>query len=326
MPRGQYAYAKIMYMSKEKVTTNILRELEPTVESELNRHVRQADTWNPHDYVPWGDGENFAYLGGRDWELTQSKLGEVARTAMYINLLTEDNLPSYHREIATTFGRDSAWGEWVGRWTAEEARHGISMRDYLVVTRAIDPVALEQARMQHMTAGYDSGDKTPLEAIAYVTLQELATRIAHRNTGKESLKDGDELADKLLGRIAKDENLHMVFYRNLGRAALDVAPDDTMRAITKEVQGFALPGATIPGFRKHAVTIAKAGIYDLDQHVHEVIEPTLKFWKIDTREDLTGDGAKARDDLYLTIEALATAAKRFKERQAEAASRQRDNQ
>lgn len=300
-------------MAKEIGTTNILRELEPVVESELNRHLRQTEDWNPHDYVPWSDGENFAYLGGRDWEPTQSRLGGVARTAMYVNLLTEDNLPSYHREIATTFGRDSAWGEWVGRWTAEEARHGISMRDYLVVTRAIDPVALEQARMQHMTAGYDSGDKSPLEAIAYVTMQELATRIAHRNTGKESLKDGDELADKLLTRIAKDENLHMVFYRNLGRAALDVAPNEMMRAITSEIQNFAMPGATIPDFRKHAVTIAKAGIYDLQQHVNEVVEPTLKFWKIDKREDLSDDGAAAREELYFTLDSLKKAAERFAE-------------
>ena len=42
---------------------------------------------------------------------------------MIVNLLTEDNLPSYHREIAPRFGRDGAWGQWVGQWTAEEGRH-----------------------------------------------------------------------------------------------------------------------------------------------------------------------------------------------------------
>ena len=83
---------------------------------------------------------------------------------MVVNLLTEDNLPSYHREIATRFGRDGAWGQWVGRWTAEEGRHGIALRDYLVVTRGVDPVELEALRMEHMTAGYDSGDKTMLQA------------------------------------------------------------------------------------------------------------------------------------------------------------------
>ena len=32
------------------------------------------------------------------------------------------------------------------------------MRDYLVVTRGVDPVELERARMDYMTSGYDSGD------------------------------------------------------------------------------------------------------------------------------------------------------------------------
>ena len=49
--------------------------------------------------------------------------GEVARTALVVNLLTEDNLPSYHRDIYESFGTDGAWGTWISRWTAEEGRH-----------------------------------------------------------------------------------------------------------------------------------------------------------------------------------------------------------
>jgi acyl-[acyl-carrier-protein] desaturase len=41
---------------------------------------------------------------------------------MLVNLLTEDNLPSYHAVLAKIMGRDGAWGQWVGRWTAEENR------------------------------------------------------------------------------------------------------------------------------------------------------------------------------------------------------------
>ena len=89
----------------------------------------------PHDYIPWSRGRDFAFLGGEDWTPEDSPLDPVARTAMTVNLLTEDNLPSYHREIANRFGLDGAWGQWVGRWTAEEGRHAIALRDYLVVTR-----------------------------------------------------------------------------------------------------------------------------------------------------------------------------------------------
>ena len=274
-------------MSQTPTTAALLAELEPVVEENLNRHEKMAQEWHPHDYVPWAEGRNFAFLGGEDWAPEQSRLDETAKAAMFVNLLTEDNLPSYHREIATRFSRDGAWGTWVGRWTAEENRHGIAIRDYLVVTRGVDPVELERARMDYMTSGYDSGDKTPLEAVAYVSFQELATRVSHRNTGKAT---GDPIADQLLARIAKDENLHMVFYRNLVAAALDIAPDETMRAIADEVIGFEMPGATMADFRKNSTIIAKAGIYDLRLHHDDVVAPILRHWKVFERERLRPRG------------------------------------
>ena len=69
------------------------------------------------------------------------------RSALFVNLLTEDNLPYYFRDIERMFGADGPWGEWVRRWTAEEGRHATVIRDYLTVTRMIDPVALERGRM-----------------------------------------------------------------------------------------------------------------------------------------------------------------------------------
>ena len=268
---------------------HLLEALEPVVAENLDRHLGLAQEWHPHDYVPWSEGRDFAFLGGEDWSPEQSRLSETAKAAMFTNLLTEDNLPSYHREIATRFGRDGAWGTWVGRWTAEENRHGIAMRDYLVVTRGVDPVELERARMDYMTSGYDSGDKTPLEAVTYVSFQELATRVSHRNTGKVT---DDPIADRMLARISKDENLHMVFYRNIVAAALEIAPDETMRAIADEVIGFEMPGATMAGFRRNSMIIAKAGIYDLRLHHDDVIMPMLRHWDVFDRTDL-GRGRRA---------------------------------
>ncbi len=294
----------------ESSQTALLKELEPTVEENLNRHIKMAQEWHPHDYVPWSEGRDFAFLGGEDWAPEQSRLDETAKAALITNLLTEDNLPSYHREIATNFGTDGAWGTWVGRWTAEENRHGIALRDYLVVTRGVDPVELERARMDYMTSGYDSGDKTALEAVAYVSFQELATRVSHRNTGKAT---GDPIADKLLARIAKDENLHMVFYRNLVAAAFDIAPDDTMKAVTKEVVGFEMPGATMAGFRKNSVIIAKAGIYDLRLHHDDVVSPVLRAWNVFERTDLGPEGEAARDELADFMVGLDAQATKFVE-------------
>jgi acyl-[acyl-carrier-protein] desaturase len=297
---------------------HLLEDLEPVVAENLDRHLALAQEWHPHDYVPWSEGRDFAFLGGEDYAPEQSRLSNTAKAAMFTNLLTEDNLPSYHREIATRFGRDGAWGTWVGRWTAEENRHGVALRDYLVVTRGVDPVELERARMDYMTSGYDSGDKTALEAVAYVSFQELATRVSHRNTGKVT---GDPIADKLLARIAKDENLHMVFYRNIVAAALEIAPDATMRAIADEVIGFEMPGATMAGFRRNSTIIAKAGIYDLRLHHDDVLMPVLRHWGVFERGDFGGEGEQAREELATFLEALDTQATRFVERRAETRAR-----
>ena len=295
----------------EGIQQRLLHDLEPVVTANLERHLSLAKEWHPHDYVPWSRGRDFAFLGGTDWAPEDSPLDPVAQTAMTVNLLTEDNLPSYHREIATRFGRDGAWGEWVGRWTAEEGRHGIALRDYLVVTRGVDPVELERLRMAHMSAGYDSGDKSALHTVAYVSFQELATRVSHRNTGAAT---GCPIAEQLLARIATDENLHMVFYRNLVAAALDMAPDATMRAICDEVIDFQMPGMGMPGFVRNSVTIARAGIYDLRLHHDEVIAPVLRFWKVFTRDDLGPAGERAREELADFMAGLDGQAARFVER------------
>ncbi len=297
-------------MPETPTTAALLQELEPVVEENLNRHEKMAQEWHPHDYVPWSQGRDFAFLGGQDWAPEDSKLNETAKAAMITNLLTEDNLPSYHREIATRFSRDGAWGTWVGRWTAEENRHGIAIRDYLVVTRGVDPVELERARMDYMTSGYDSGDKTPLEAVAYVSFQELATRVSHRNTGKAT---GDPIADQMLARIAKDENLHMVFYRNIVGAALELAPDETMRAIADEVINFEMPGATMAGFRKNSTIIAKAGIYDLRLHHDDVVAPILRHWRVFERGGFGPVGEQAREDLARFMVGLDAQATKFVE-------------
>jgi acyl-[acyl-carrier-protein] desaturase len=302
-------------------TIALLRDLEPTVEVNLNRHLATAKEWFPHEYVPWSQGRDFdGVLKGLAWEPDQSALSDVARTSLIVNLLTEDNLPSYHHEIAALFGRDGAWGTWVHQWTAEEGRHGMAIRDYLLTTRAVDPIELERARMRHMTAGFVSDHSAEaLHSIAYVSFQELATRVSHRNTGRIS---GDPICDQLLARVAADENLHMLFYRNLLAACFDLAPDATMRAVCDVVKEFQMPGHGIENFTRKSVQIAVAGIYDLRIHHDEVLWPILRQVRVFERNDLSAEGEKARTELSEFLAALDGAATRFEEKRA--AKRERD--
>jgi len=300
-------------MSKPMSQTELLLELEQVVAENLDRHLNVAKEWFPHEYVPWSDGRDFdGVLGGEPWRPDDSPLSEVARSSLIVNLLTEDNLPSYHHEIAMLFGRDAAWGEWVHRWTAEEGRHGMAIRDYLLTSRAVDPVELERLRMQHMSTGYESAHHDDLlRSLAYVSFQELATRVSHRNTGKIT---EDPVADQLLAKIAADENLHMIFYRNLLQAALELAPDQTMRAITDVVTTFQMPGTDIAGFRRKAVEMAVAGVYDLRQHRDDVVMPVLRYWRVFEIEGLGPDGEQARTELSSFLDGLDKQAARFEDK------------
>jgi acyl-[acyl-carrier-protein] desaturase len=300
-------------MTTTLTQTEMLRELDQVVVGELNRHEKVAKEWFPHEYVPWSEGRNFdGLMGGEQWTEQDSGVSDVARSALIVNLLTEDNLPSYHHEIALIFGRDDAWGEWVHRWTAEEGRHAIAMRDYMLVKRLVDPVALERFRMKHMSQGYVSAHSGELmSSLAYVSFQELATRVSHRNTGKFT---NDPMCENLLTRIAADENLHMIFYRNLMDAALKIDPDQAMVAILDVVKNFQMPGANLPGFQRKAVEMAVEGIYDLRSHRDEVVAPVLRFWKVFELEGLSADGEAARTELAELMEALEKQALRFEDK------------
>lgn len=290
----------------------LLHDLEPEAERLLRRHEKVSQEWFPHEYIPYRLGRDF---DKEPWTPDQPRLSGVAQVAFEIGLLTEDNLPSYHRLIHGMFGSgDGAWLNWVGRWTAEEGRHAIVLRDYLTVTRNLDPVALERGRMGQLQTGYDRDTIDPLRGLAYVSFQEVATRIAHRNTGRYS---DDPVADRIMLRIATDETLHAVFYRDILTAALDAQPSAGVQAIAAEVLAFDMPGTAIPGYLRKAMQMAQAGIFDLRIHHDEVIWPMLRHWRIFEREGLAPAAEAARDGLADYLRQLDASARRFEERRAQ---------
>ena len=289
----------------------LLEELEIEAGRLMDRHLKVAQEWFPHDFIPYRLGRDF---DKEPWTPEQPRLTGVAQTSFEIGLLTEDNLPSYHRLIHGMFGKgDGAWLNWVGRWTAEEGRHAIVLRDYLTVTRNMDPTLLERGRMAQLQQGYDHESPDTLHGLAYVAFQELATRISHRNTGRYS---NDPVADKIMVRIAADENLHMVFYRDILKAAIAIEPSAAVRAIVDEVLSFQMPGAGIPNFLRKAADIAKAGIYDLRVHRDEVLMPIIKYWGVFELTGLDAAAEEARKRLAEHLEKLDRAAKRFEDRLA----------
>jgi acyl-[acyl-carrier-protein] desaturase len=291
----------------------LLAELEPTAARLLDRHLATSKEWFPHDLVPWSRGRDFE--DGYEWSPEGVELSAEVRSALFVNLLTEDNLPYYFRTIEAMFGRDSAWGVWARRWTAEEGRHSIVIRDYLTVTRAIDPVHLERARMAQVECGEVPEPESVHDGFAYVALQELATRIAHHNTGK--LLE-DKAGYEVMKKVASDENRHHLFYRDLVTAALEVDPSGMVCALERQVRTFEMPGTGILDFELHAKAIAKAGIYDFGIHHDQILQPVvLRHWGVESLEGLTPEAEKARAALVKRIERIGRAGRRLSGRRDE---------
>lgn len=279
-----------------------LADLESEAEVLLERHLAAHKEWHPHTLVPWSRGRDFE--PGEEWDPDEFPLSEAVRSSLYVNLLTEDNLPHYFQTIRDLF-RGDAWTEWAGRWVAEEGRHSQVIRDWLLITRAIDPRALETARMLQVQTGEVPRPDLVIDGLVYVALQELATRLAHRNTG---LLIDDPAGQQIMKRVATDENFHHLFYRDLCAAAMELDPSGFVLALERQVVEFNMPGTGIPEFTKHARVIAAAGIYDFEQHVEKILDPVIgSQWGIDDLADLSDDAKESRDRLHAHIARLRKA-------------------
>src|SRR5947207_15342568 len=85
--------------------SRLVCELTPVAERLYDRHDATAKEWFPHEMVPWGRGRDF--LPDETWDSDEVPMPDGVRSALFVNLLTEDNLPYYFRTIEALFGADS---------------------------------------------------------------------------------------------------------------------------------------------------------------------------------------------------------------------------
>ncbi|HJV08759.1 MAG TPA: acyl-ACP desaturase [Acidimicrobiales bacterium] len=285
--------------------TDLLHELAPEAERLLERHLAASKEWFPHELVPWD--EVIKHDPRDEWDPEFRPIPDPVRRALFVNLLTEDNLPYYTTDITRLFGIDHAWGAWNRRWTAEEGRHSIVIRDFLTVTGAIDPKVMERGRMQHAEYGFHQPIGGAADGFVYVALQELATRISHWNTGK--LME-DKAGNDVMKRVAADENMHYLFYKDVTNAAVSLDPSTMVLAMERQVKGFQMPGAGIDDFSNHAKVIAEAGIYNLSIHHDQILAPViLRAWRLEALEGLTPEAEEARARLVHRLQRIDKVAK-----------------
>ncbi|SRX93972.1 putative acyl-[acyl-carrier protein] desaturase DesA2 (acyl-[ACP] desaturase) (stearoyl-ACP desaturase) [Mycobacterium tuberculosis H37Rv] [Mycobacterium shimoidei] len=261
-------------MAVKPVPNALILELEPVVEQLMDHHLNTEELWFAHDYVPFDRGENFALLGGRDWDPSQATLPRVVTDACEILLITKDNLAGRHRELVEHFILEDWWGRWLGRWTAEEHLHAVALRNYLVVTREVDPVANEEVRVEHVMKGYRADHYSQIETLVYMAFFERAHAVFCRNLAAQI---EEPVLAGLIGRIAKDEERHEDFFAKLVAHCLDYTREETVAAIAARAAEFDVVGADIDAYQDKVQKMAEAGIFGEPQ-LRQVISDRITAW------------------------------------------------
>jgi acyl-[acyl-carrier-protein] desaturase len=269
-------------MGQKPVANALILELEPVVQQELRRHLDSEDVWYAHDYVPFEQGENFAFLGGNDWDPSQVTLPKKVTDALEILLITKDNLAGYHREFVFSFILEEKFGRWIGRWTAEEHLHAIALRNYLVVTREIDPAANEDVRVEHVMKGYRADTYSQIERLVFMAFFERAHAVFCRNL--EAQID-EPLLKSLVGRIAKDEERHEEFFANLVAHLLSSNREETITAIARRAGELGVVGGDIDAYADKVAHVAEAGIFGPEQ-LRSVISDRIAAWGVSDEPEL----------------------------------------
>ncbi|MGE2815453.1 acyl-ACP desaturase [Mycobacterium heidelbergense] len=274
-------------MAQKPVPNALTLELEPVLEQLMDHHLKTEDIWFAHDYVPFDQGENFAFLGGRDWDPSQTTLPRTITDACEILLLLKDNLAAHHRELVEHFILEEWWGRWLGRWTAEEHLHAIALREYLVVTREVDPTANEEARVQHVMKGYRGDTYTQVETLAYMAFTERTHAVFGRNLAAQI---EEPVLAGLIDRIARDEARHEDIFAKLVGHCLEYTRDETIAAIAARAADLEVVGGDIDAYKDKVQHVADAGIFgpaELRQAISDRItawgladEPALKQFVI----------------------------------------------
>lgn len=254
---------------------DLLSSLEPQISALLQRH-REATArtdWSYHEFLPLE-----AYHSERT---RRTPLSDVAYTAVETALLTEVILPWYTSALCRRLDNASAsLAEFVRQWTSEEDQHSTLLETYLLITANGDHAKRNAIRKLVLARGWYDDVADPFEAVVYTSLQEMATRSFYVHTAQTCAPEEPMLA-RALRRISKDETLHMMFYRDVVKAHLQVEPD-YVGPVARVVLRFQMPGnSVLPDARERGVYLTQNKVWGPEQFRQDVVEDLCSYWEID---------------------------------------------
>jgi acyl-[acyl-carrier-protein] desaturase len=294
--------------------TEVLKCLENNVKEWIESHLAKRKLWYSSDFLP-SDEKTDDDKNSVSQKLKERAKGikDSVRTALAVNLLTEEGLPHFHTLISKYLGDNSFWAKWTNMWTAEEDRHGNVIRDYVRDSRIFNFKEIEMMQYNYVEAGFNPDwGMDPYKLFVYTTLQERATQISHKNTGKAAGSD-EPLLNGILSSIAADEAKHYTFYRNVFKEILTLDPERALLSAVTIMPAIDMPGVAMPNFREMADVVRRSGIYGPWEY-KTIVEDVIKFWEIDLITGLNDLAAKAQEKILAIPQRLQKIAEYIEKR------------
>jgi acyl-[acyl-carrier-protein] desaturase len=299
---------------------DVIRAIEPAVEENLDLLVPVDRAWQPTDYLPDLEADNWREQVER-FRATATVVSDDLLVVLVGDMVTEEALPSYsvalNGLVRDQEGTSPApWARWLRGWTAEENRHGDLLNAYLRLTGRVNMRAVERTVHHLIANGFNPKSQTdPYNLLVYTSFQERATRLSHRNVGRIATREGDANLARICGMIAGDEARHEAFYTRMMGRVLDLDPVGGILAFKSMLRGLiAMPGRFMDDgrdpdlFDHFAIVAQRANVYTVRDYA-AIIEHLVKTWNI-TGRAVTGKAAQAQDDLCRQAERYERLAER----------------
>jgi len=148
-----------------------------------------------------------------------------------------------------------------------------------------------------IAAGWHHDLAGPFQGMVYTAIQEAATRTFYLCAARACGDEHPSLA-AALRRIAKDETLHMAFYRDVVKAHLDVDPN-YLRPLAAVLLRFEMPwsASVLSDFEERRAALSARGVFRLSDYFDDVVQPLWSYWALDGRTSEWEETRKAHVQL-----------------------------
>lgn len=292
------------------IKLEVIQSMEPFIQENLNLLAAVDFAWQPSELLPNLNQEGWQ----KEVEALRAASKHLSDEMLMIligNMITEEALPSYETWITGLEGigrkngtSDNPWAVWSRGWTAEENRHGKLIHTYLYLTGRVDMKAIARTIHHLIRNGFNpQTDFDPYLGLVYTSFQERVTNLAHRNTGRLALKQGDPLLAKMCGFIAGDETRHAQAYQLFFKKVLELDPNGAVLAFAEMMKRkIVMPAKHMQDadqkdlFLLHIVGAQRAGVYTARDY-SDTIRRLVELWGIADLKSLSSEATQAQEYL-----------------------------